>query len=164
MLIGHLLAVGTSMSDSTLVHAAEEFRALIGQTQAANTSQGTPVVDARAGTVVLTSSDPARVRLLDRAFTVVEGDAEHGVRESARDVDVLLDWVAMQSSSDLSFALDARYRALLSPADQDLAARLMSLAGDGPGAEGHASSLRSSVNVYLASLGASGVTQSSTID
>ena len=163
MLIGHLLAVGTSMSDSTLVHAAEEFRALIGQTQGTNASQGNSVVDARAGTVVLSSSDPARVRLLDRAFTVVEGDVEHGVRESARDVDVLLDWVAMQSSSDLSFALDERYRALLSPADQDLAARLMSLAGDGPGAEGHASSLRSSVEVYLASLGASGVNHSSTI-
>ena len=163
MLIGHLLAVGTSMSDSTLVHAAEEFRALIGQTQGTNASQGKSVVDARAGTVVLSSSDPARVRLLDRAFTVVEGDVEHGVRESARDVDVLLDWVAMQSSSDLSFALDERYRALLSPADQDLAARLMCLAGDGPGAEGLASSLRSSVEVYLASLGASGVNHSSTI-
>ena len=163
MLIGHLLAVGTSMSDSTLVHAAEEFRALIGQTQGVNTSQGQPVAEARAGTVVLTSSDPARVRLLDRAFTVVEGDVEHGVRESARDVDVLLDWVAMQSSSDLSFALDARYRALLSPGDQDLAERLKSLVGDGPGAEDHSSRLRSSVDVYLASLGAIGVKHSSRI-
>jgi hypothetical protein len=90
---------------------------------------------------------------------VVEGDAELGVRESARDVDVLLDWIAMQASSDLSFALDARYRALLSPADQNLAARLMSLAG----AEDHPSRLRSSVEAYLASLGATGVAPSSTI-
>jgi hypothetical protein len=72
---------------------------------------------------------------------------------------VLLDWIAMQASSDLSFALDARYRALLSPADQDLAARLMSLAG----AEHHPSRLRSSVEAYLSSLGATGVAPSSTI-
>ncbi|MFZ4486507.1 MAG: hypothetical protein ACOYO9_07970, partial [Candidatus Nanopelagicales bacterium] len=155
----HLLAVGTSMSDSTLVHAAEEFRALIAQTQQVSTPQGERAGEVRAGTVVLTTSDPARVRLLDRAFTVVEGDAELGVRESARDVDVLLDWIAMQASSDLSFALDARYRALLSPADQNLAARLMSLAD----AEDHPSRLRSSVEAYLASLGATGVAPSSTI-
>jgi hypothetical protein len=161
MLIGHLLAVGTSMSDSTLVHAAEEFRALIVQAQRAGGTPGERTGGARAGTAVLTSSDPARVRLLDRSFTVVEGDLEHGVRESARDVDVLLDWIAMQASSDLSFALDARYRALLSPADQDLAARLMSLAGTG--AQGHPSSLRSSVEAYLESLGASGVAPPSTI-
>jgi hypothetical protein len=40
MLIGQLLAVGTSMSDATLVHAAEEFRALIEQAQSSGAASG----------------------------------------------------------------------------------------------------------------------------
>jgi hypothetical protein len=153
MLIGHLLAVGTSMSDSTLVHAAEEFRALIEQAPRPGAASDSSPERAKAGTVVLTASDPARVRLLQRSFEVIEGDTRLGVRESARDVDVLLDWVAMQSSNDLSFALDSRYRAILSPADQALAATLSELAGAG-GMEGRPESeLRQSLWTYLRSLG-----------
>ena len=153
MLIGQLLAVGTSMSDATLVHAAEEFRALIEQAHRPGAASDSPPERAEAGTVVLTASDPARVRLLQRSFEVIEGDTRLGVRESARDVDVLLDWVAMQSSSDLSFALDYRYRAILSPADQSLAETLSALAGAGAMKGSPESELSQSLGAYLRSLG-----------
>ena len=153
MLIGQLLAVGTSMSDATLVHAAEEFRALIEQAHRSGAASNSSPERAKAGTVVLTASDPARVRLLERSFCVVEGDSDRGILESARDVDVLLDWVAMQASSDLSFALDPRYRAILSAADQDLAETLSALAGAGAMEGSPESKLRQSLGTYLRSLG-----------
>ena len=156
MLIGQLLAVGTSMSDATLVHAAEEFRALIEQAHGPGAASDSPPERATAGTVVLTGSDPARVRLLERSFCVVEGDNDRGILESARDVDVLLDWVAMQTSSDLSFALDSRYRAILSPADQSLAETLSALAGAGAMEGRPESELHQSLVTYLQSLGIDG--------
>ena len=153
MLIGQLLAVGTSMSDATLVHAAEEFRALTEQAHRPGAASDSSPERAEAGTVVLTASDPARVRLLERSFCVVEGDNDRGILESARDVDVLLDWVGMQTSSDLSFALDSRYRAILSPADQALAATLSELAVAGAMESSPESELRQSLGTYLRSLG-----------
>ena len=168
MLIGQLLAVGTSMSDATLVHAAEEFRALIEQAQRSGAASGSltgaspdsacdsSTERAKAGTVILTASDPARVRLLERSFSVVEGDDHRGILESARDVDVLLDWMAMQTSSDLSFALDPRYRAILSPSDQALAAALSALAGSEIVAGIPDSTLSQSLATYLRSLGIEG--------
>jgi hypothetical protein len=144
------------MSDATLVHAAEEFRALIEQAHRPGAASDSPPERAEAGTVVLTASDPARVRLLQRSFEVIEGDTRLGVRESARDVDVLLDWVAMQSSSDLSFALDSRYRAILSPADQSLAETLSALAGAGAMKGSPESELSQSLGAYLRSLGIDG--------
>lgn len=113
MLVGHLLAVGTSMSDSTLVHAAEEVRALVKRT-------GRPG-RGHAGTVVLTTEDPARARLLADAFEVVCPGGAGSVQENARDVDVLLDWLAVKASTDLSFVLDPRYHGLLNDEDRPLA-------------------------------------------
>ena len=115
MLIGHVLAVGTSMSDSTLVQAAEEVKALILRTGGKDRAE--------AGTVLLTVDDPARARLLGNAFKIVTGGSsqEEDVRETARGVDVLLDWLTMTASSDLSFFLDPRYRNLLSVPDRRLA-------------------------------------------
>ena len=150
MLIGHLLTVGTSMSDTTLVHAAEEFHALIRQARDVTT----PTSRSNAGTVILTTPDPARARLLSRAFTVVSADGHHGVQESARDIDVLLDWLVMQASDDLSFALDPRYAALLTPADQDLATALRSLASEeSENLADDSSDLAMAVSRFLHSLG-----------
>lgn len=100
MLAGHVLAIGTSMSDATLVTAGEEVRGLLAEVRPES------LLD-HVGTVILTKPDRARSLLLSAAFTVVEGDDD--VLNSARDVDILLDWVAMQASKDLSFALDARF-------------------------------------------------------
>lgn len=150
MLIGHLLAVGTSMSDATLVHAAEEFHALIRQARAASPTSRDP----NAGTVVLTRADPARARLLGRAFTVVSADDPNGVLESARDIDVLLDWLVMQSSSDLSFALDSRYEALLGPSDLVLATALRNFVVENrTHLQSEGSDLARAVNELLSSLG-----------
>jgi hypothetical protein len=49
------------------------------------------------------------------------------VRNAARDVDLFLDWLAMRQSSDLSFVLDPRYRALLTDEDAEVALRLKPL-------------------------------------
>jgi hypothetical protein len=59
----------------------------------------------------------------------------------------------MQTSSDLSFALDSRYRAILSPADQALAATLSALAGAGAMEASPESELRQSLGTSLRSLG-----------
>ena len=125
MMVGHVLTVGSSMSDATLVKAAEEVRGLIRVTRGKGRR-------ARAGTVVLTAPDPARSLLLGTAFEVVvpgAGGSEASILESARNVEILLDWLAMTTSSDLSFVLDARYRSLLSEGDQALADALTGLTG-----------------------------------
>jgi len=117
MLIGHVLAVGTSMSDSTLIHAVEEVRALV-RVASKNDDPG------KRGTVVLTTPDPARAHLLSGTFDVaVAGQSSErpALLEAARDVDLFLDWLGMCASSDLSFILDARYRPLLSESDQGVA-------------------------------------------
>ena len=76
------------------------------------------------------------------------------VLEAARRVDLFLDWLAMQASSDLSFVLDKRYRALLSDEDGDVADLLERL-GDGfakaRGRDG--SELDRSVDAFLQRLG-----------
>lgn len=123
LLIGHVLAVGTSMSDSTLVHAAEEVRALV-KVAATGHPRG------KCGTVVLTSPDPARSRLMSDTFEVVVPGSSSDrpvLLEAARDVDLFLDWLGMSASSDLSFILDARYEALLSEGDARVATLLRQL-------------------------------------
>lgn len=123
LLMGHVLTVGTSVSDATLVHAADEVRALIADVR--DPGDVGPV-----GTAILTLPDEGRARLLDGTFTVVvaaEGSNEviqDQVMEAARCVDIVLDWVGMHVSVNTSFLLDPRYRDLLSDDDRVLAARV----------------------------------------
>lgn len=150
MLIGRVLAVGTSMSDATLVHAAEEFRALMHQANA----EGATRAQDNAGTIILTGGDPARARLLSRSFNVVNGDGSRGIREAARDVDILLDWLAMQVSNDLSFTLDPRFSSMLNDTDKELAGALCVLARKSTPRQAPVTELRQSLSRYLESLGA----------
>ena len=123
MMIGYVLAVGTSMGDSTLVHAAEEVRALAQAVDPAH-PRGT------SGTVIFTTPQPARTRLMQGTFDVAtagETSERADVLEAARRVDLFLDWLAMQASSDLSFVLDKRYRTLLGEEDRRVATLLEEL-------------------------------------
>ena len=150
MMIGHVLAVGTSMSDSTLVHAAEEVRAL-GQAVHPQTPRAT------SGTVIFTSPQPARARLMQGTFDVAtagQSSDPSAVRDAARDVDLFLDWLAMRQSSDLSFVLDPRYRALLTDEDAEVALRLEPLRDHyAAGHSGDPSELDQAVHAFLRRLG-----------
>ena len=64
MAVGHVLTVGSSMSDATLVKAAEEGA----RPDPSHTWKGTA---SQGRTVVLTAPDPARSLLLGTAFEVV---------------------------------------------------------------------------------------------
>jgi hypothetical protein len=101
MMVGHLLAVGTTMSDPTLVMAAEEVSSLLRSAVPGAT---------RNGTVVLTEDDVARRALLARSFAVVVADHDGAtVTVAARRVDILLDHLAMVSHRGLGFLLDEAY-------------------------------------------------------
>lgn len=150
MMIGHVLAVGTSMGDSTLVHAAEEVRALAHAVDPAH-PRGT------SGTVIFTTPQPARARLMQGTFDVAtagETTDRAEILEAARRVDLFLDWLAMQASSDLSFVLDKRYRALLSDEDGDVADLLDALGAGFAKARGRdGSELDRAVEEFLRQLG-----------
>lgn len=127
LLTGHLLTVGSSVSDPTLVQAAEEVGALISRM---SDSKDKPV-----GTAVLTEDDVPRQILLSRHFTVMQAASEslesatdkHDVRSSARRVDLLLDLVALFTAPDLSYVLDPRYAGMLTERDQRIVEGLREL-------------------------------------
>ena len=151
MMIGHVLAVGTSMSDATLVHAAEEVRALVSRTPS-GTRRG------KSGTIIFTEPDPARARLMKDTFEIADA-GERGdltvTLEAARNVDLLLDWLAMQSSSELSFVLDERYRSLLTTTDRRVAALIEAFReGYRATAGADVSELDRAVTAFLTSVGA----------
>lgn len=108
MMVGHLLVVGSSMSDPTLVQAAEEVSSLIRKITAL------PSVSEPHGTVVLTRDQPVRRTILERSFTVaVAGDADGSFEDGARRVLMLLDRVAMRADRNLSYLLDPAYDDLI---------------------------------------------------
>jgi hypothetical protein len=112
MMVGHLLTVGSTMSDPTLVLAAEEVASLL---------QETTGKVGRHGTVVLTEDHPARRSLLHRSFDVVVADVDDDGKvdraTAARRVEILLDLLAMRATRGLSFLLDDAYSDLVD-ADQ----------------------------------------------
>jgi hypothetical protein len=131
LMVGHVLTVGTAMSDATLVHAAEDVRALMSQTRL-------PDALTSSGTVLLTEPDEGRARLLAGTFDVAvasrelpartpDGERLRHVQEAARRVDVLLDWLGMQASSSLAFMLDGKYSKLVASEDRPVAAALAAL-------------------------------------
>jgi hypothetical protein len=156
LMVGHILAVGSSMSDPTLVHAAEEVTALVRQVDRQTGANRGP-----CGTVILTNNDSGRTELLRRSFTVAVADADadaEDVRtlEAARRVDIVLDWLAMRSTSDLSFMLDPIYKALVDGPDKEIAELLsgFSLSYHAiPKERRSASPLAQDVNDFLVRLG-----------
>ena len=119
MMVGHLLAVGTTMSDPTLVVAAEEVSSLL---RSANRGQ------AKSGTVVLTQDDVARRALLARSFNVVVADHDGATAATAaRRVEILLDRLAMSSDGSLGFLLDDAYDDLVRPRQRRMVGLLRDL-------------------------------------
>lgn len=115
MLVGHVLVVGSSMSDSTMVHAAEEVATL---SRMLGVQSGE-----KSGTVILNSSNPAREQLLKRVFEVHVADSgeseDHA--KSSRQVHILLDYVGMRAADKSKFLLDDRYDDLLAGAELEAA-------------------------------------------
>lgn len=126
MLAGHVLVVGSSMSDATLVHAAEEVAGLIRQV-AANALE--PDGDgAPGGTILMGNPHPARQAILGRSLTVVvASETRIASSVAARRIDITLDLINCLASTDRSFLLDARYVDLLPAEDHQLAAHLRGL-------------------------------------
>lgn len=124
MLAGHVLAVGTSLSDPTMAQAAEEVSSLLRSVLPEQT--GPPEV----GTWIQTVDHPARRIMWQRLFAVGCGDEGLPTGEGldwtlagARMVDVLLDAVARASSDDVSFLADPVFDDLVEAREWDLLAR-----------------------------------------
>jgi len=122
LMTGHLLTIGSSVSDPTLVQAAEEVGALRNRMKHDSIHA--------SGTVVLTENDLARSMFLSRQFTIATADESDQENEvsipniklskvllSARRIDIFLDLIATLSASSYSFALDKKYRGMLSERD-----------------------------------------------
>lgn len=118
LLVGHVLTVGSSVSDPTLVQAAEEVGSLLSQVRSTD--------DQTLGTVVLTQRYLARELLLGRNFdlAVPEKADRSSVEDVARRVDLLLDLIACLSSNSLAFALDLKYEGLLDDSEAAVASEL----------------------------------------
>ena len=115
LLVGHVLTVGSSVSDPTLVQAAEEVGSLLSQVRSSD--------DQTFGTVVLTQRHLARELLLGRNFDLAlpATSNQDTIEEIARRVDVLLDLIACLSSNSLAFALDPKYAGLLDESEAAVA-------------------------------------------
>lgn len=116
MLAGHLLTIGSSMSDPTLVQAAEEVASLIRTVRAGDRRSNHHSVDpaAHQGTVILPNDDPARRMLLERSFDVIiAAKDEPDIWLAGRDVAILIDYLAMRSSRSLAFVLNEAYNDIL---------------------------------------------------
>ena len=118
LLVGHVLTVGSSVSDPTLVQAAEEVGSLLSQVR--------DPVDQTFGTVVLTQRHMARELLLGRNFDLALPEAadRSSVEDVARRVDLLLDLIACLASNSLAFALDPKYEGLLDESEAAVASEL----------------------------------------
>lgn len=124
MMVGHLLTVGSTMSDPTLVLAAEEVSSLLRSTSGSRL---------RNGTVVLTQDDPARRGLLARSFDVVVADGGNVPAVTAsRRVEILLDRLAMKSGKGVGYLLDEAYDDLVRPGERRTVSLLRELSATAP--------------------------------
>lgn len=157
MLSGHVLIVGSSMSDPTLVHAAEEVAGLLRQVAGnASESSGTQKQHSAlpGGTILMGNPHAARQEILSRSLTVVTAtQTRMESTVAARRIDIALDVINCLASRDLSFALDERYADLLTEDEVDLAGELLELRFV-LGLEGSGSPLHKEVRTFLRSLGA----------
>jgi hypothetical protein len=153
MLSGHVLIVGSSMSDPTLVHAAEEVAGLLRQVSENAVDGGSAASVIPGGTLLMGNPHPARQEILSRSLTVVmASQTKMTPAITARRIDIVLDLINCLASQDLSFALDSRYSDLLSPSEKVLADDLRRLA-ETLGPDEYASPLQEAVTAFLRGLG-----------
>ena len=128
LLSGHVLIVGSSMSDPTLVHASEEVAGLLRHVN--NHEVGADDEDPAKelvsnGTILMGNPHPARESILSRSLTVRTAASQNTKPEiTARRIDVILDLINCLATSDLSFALDKKFADLLSDSEIELAREL----------------------------------------
>ena len=123
-MVGHVLVVGSSVSDPTLVQAAEEVGSLMRIVREDESRSGS----APHGTVILTTDDPGRRRLLSRTFDVaVAGRVKAEEPQSARAVMIALDTLALHSLSSVAHLMEPAYDHLLDRQEQEGVALLREL-------------------------------------
>ena len=152
LLAGHVLIVGSSMSDATLVHAAEEVAGLL--RQVGSDADGGADAGAMNGTILMGNPHPARQEILSRSLTVVTAsESRISSSAAARRIDMVLDLINCMASSDRSFLLDRRYIDLLPLDEHQLVTELIELTRRLDREQGW-TDLQELVSGFLKSLGA----------
>lgn len=152
LLAGHVLIVGSSMSDATLVHAAEEVAGLL--RQVGGQTVGSDEATQTSGTILMGNPHPARQEILSRSLSVVTAsDSKMNSAVAARRIDMVLDLINCLASSDRSFLLDRRYIDLLPMDEHELVTELIELTRRLDREQG-STDLQEIVSGFLKSLGA----------
>jgi len=124
MLTKHLLVVGTSLTDDNFLRLAYEVTNYL----RTNAPDRQLVAANPLGTVLDLEKNPVKESLWEGTFDVVGVSNSTNTNESARDLSIMLDFIAMHAAEE-SHLLDQRYDTLLTqPGEKDAAAHALSLA------------------------------------
>lgn len=126
LLTKHLLVVGTSMKDDNFLRLIHEVAAYRKRTQIPGDLDRRRNAEQRFGTILSLDEDPAR-RELNEPYFRWEAMPGNDIRESARQLEIYLDAVAMYASANNSWLLDPSFSFLLSERERDLAKRVGAL-------------------------------------
>ncbi|MDJ0412077.1 SIR2 family protein [Rhodococcoides fascians] len=118
MATGHLVVIGASMTDDNVLRLAHEVLAM----NATNSHQR-PL-----GTVVTLQPDALRAALWEGDFDYVTASKSLRMQVAARDLEILLDGVAMYASDQSPYLLDSRYAELLDGDENRVADELREVA------------------------------------
>ncbi len=118
MATSHLIVIGASMTDDNVLRLAHEVLAM----NASNNQRRL------LGTVVTLQPDSLRAALWDGDFEYVAASQSSSMKVAARDLEILLDGVAMHASDRLPYLLDARYGELLDEEEYEVAEYLRRVA------------------------------------
>lgn len=140
MLTKHLLVVGTSLTDDNFLRLAYEVTNYLRSTPEGKAIQNEPL-----GTVLALGPNPTRQELWEGTFHVIGAsgtpdasttdmaDADAAAMrktvqdERARDLSIMLDFIAMHAAKE-NYLLDERYRALLGSDAREVASLAQTLA------------------------------------
>lgn len=130
LLTKHLLVIGASMTDDNFLRLIYEVGAYRGRARNALESEnGTKTEAQQFGTILSLSDDAARRQLYRPYFSWQAMPGENDAIR-ARQLEIVLDAVAMHASDDYSWLLDERFNFLLNRGEQRLASRVRALAAD----------------------------------
>ncbi|MBM7245177.1 SIR2 family protein [Rhodococcus fascians] len=119
MSTGHLVVIGASMTDDNVLRLAHEVLAM-------NARYDQERV---LGTVITLRPDAIRSALWKGDFDFIPASRAPTDRIAARDLEILLDRIAMHASEQSRYLLDPRYAELLAENEQRLARTLRDVAG-----------------------------------
>lgn len=119
MSTGHLVVIGASMTDDNVLRLAHEVLAM-------NARYDQERV---LGTVITLRPDAIRSALWKGDFDFIPASTASTDAVAARDLEILLDRVAMHASEQSRYLLDPRYAELLADDEQRLARTLREVAG-----------------------------------